>query len=316
MAPTWPNLFIDLAIASVVVPILAFSLPSITLVSSAVQYFYAGGGRRGEPPSSAGSGDGGVGAATAVAVLFVLKGVLLVLLLLQGGELLGGVGAAWLCAVVIEAAVRQRDQSLALLIEPAWQPFDYAFLLLAAPALCAPAAIVHGLVGAWTQWLCLAFFWRASSTTSATTAFVLAGAAYALAWRVGLFDWRVAVALALPELSMPLDADPSEEVQQIFGVALLLLIPSQTRVAVLPAALAFSPICRRRVLGLSEVVYHSLAAPSALPADARGTAAAAAISAASQRVHSSRSSAGSSSSAAESSQQAEVFPVELPMMQV
>ena len=186
----------------------------------------------------------GVGQLAGGVLLFVLKGMAGSALLLQSSELLGGVAASWLGGYLLELAVHSRDASLLLLVEPPPQPLDVAFLLFVAPALAVPAGSAHGLDGAWHVYLCCAFFWR-SSSASTPTALALTIAAYVFAWAVGVFEWRQYIAT----LGMqPADDTAPPAALLVAGVAAVLLMPSSTRLAVMPVALAFSPLFRQRAL--------------------------------------------------------------------
>ena len=238
---------VDICAAAVVLVGLAITLPALTLASSAARHFMRNRSTTGPSPGSEPTEEPLTHVVVQRLLMFIVKGELIGILMIQGSELLGDVATAWLCSSVLELAERRRDPSLKILHEPPWQPLDFVFMLFIAPALCTPAAGVHGLAAAWTQFLCATFFWRATPPTPAGTALVLATAAYALAWRVGIFEWRHAVVSL--GLRVADHVSISDAALQMVSVVVFLFIPTRTRWTVMPAALVLSPTFRLAVYG-------------------------------------------------------------------
>jgi len=257
---------IDMMAAAMVTVALISTLPVLTLGSISVVHYF----RSPHTDASAEAADGSrntdeeassTGPLATSALLFIMKGVLLFLVLIQGSVQLGGAAACWLCGTLIEFAVQVGDSSFRVLTEPQVTPIDIVFFLFVAPALCAPAAGVHGLAAALTLYLCAAFFWRASPSSSLVLPMSLAAAAYLFAWGIGVFEWRYWMAsfgLTPAEESM------AEAALLAAGVALVHLIPTQSRLAVMPVAIAFSPTFREGTVGFARTSVDWLSRISAL----------------------------------------------------
>ncbi len=178
--------------------------------------------------------------------LLALKGLALLVLLLQLNDVLGPLPSAWVATSALEEMRRWRDPSVVALLEPAWGSLDAAFLLLIAPALCVPAGLLHGLSAYWLSWLSCAFFWR--SDASATAALSLGAAAYALSWLVGAFEWSRWASEWRAGAPCELDVTPSDAATLGACLGLVPLVQrSIGRTPTLVAALAFSARARALV---------------------------------------------------------------------
>ena len=242
---------VDFMVAVVVACTLFAILPVLTFAGLALLYYLRS--PRESAGSSAAAGEDSTGALITGVLLFVLKGMLTYVTLLQSSVQLGSAAGCWLSALLIELAVQLDDASLRQLTrEPPLQALDFLFLLIVAPALSAPAGGVHGLAAAWVSYLCAAFFWRAPPSTSVAIPMSLSVTTYLLAWSFGIFNWRSWIAGF--DLT-PADETVPEAALLAAGVALVLLIPSQTRLMLMPAALALSPSFRGSIL---DIAYFGL----------------------------------------------------------
>jgi len=244
----------DLMMAILITLALACTLPILTFGTSALLHYLSRPKNASAPVPSPPSEDAAGSLATGM-LLFVVKGLVLFVALVQCSVELGGAAACWACASLIEWAARTNDSSLLVLTTPPLGALDVVFLLLVAPALAAPAGGVHGIGAAWLLYLCAAYCWRASPSSSVTVPMALTAAAYLFAWAVGLLEWRShATTLGLT----PADDSLPQTALLAAGVAIVHLLPTHVRYTLMPTALALSPTFRNVLKAAAHAIATQL----------------------------------------------------------